>query len=104
MTVFFIKFVLNFLRAAHMVLCFAFVAEPVLVTQQCLLLLRSAKSWFYPTPQRLEGWEGTQDSRAWLTKGISHPIPSHGVLRHESSEQEEEGMFRVKVFVFLSSH
>lgn len=44
-----IKFVLGqaaFFRAAHMVLCFAFVAKPVLVTQQRFVVAEQCKTLF----------------------------------------------------------
>lgn len=82
-----------------MVLWFMFVAKPVLVKQDVLVF--SAKPWFYPAPRGLEvwewarGWEETQDA-------TGYPILSCSVLRCKSSGQDEEGTFRVKVFVFLT--
>lgn len=84
MTVFPIKFVLGqvaFFRAAHVVLCFAFVAKPVLVTQQCFGVAEYHQTLFLSSTTEtgslgMGKWLGgeSEDSRAQLTKGISHPI------------------------------
>lgn len=79
-----IKFVLGqaaFFRAARMVLCFAFVAKPVLVTQQRFVVAEQCKTLFLSSTTEtgslgMGKWLGgeNEDSRAQLTRGISHQV------------------------------